>query len=65
MDRLAREGVRYETVYSAAPMCALSRFALLTGKYAESCGPAHHMRRYLRFVLTGTYTPASPIFGGS
>jgi arylsulfatase A-like enzyme len=44
MDRLAQEGVRYETVYSAAPVCAPSRFALLTGKYAESCGPAHHMR---------------------
>jgi arylsulfatase A-like enzyme len=44
MDRLAQDGVRYETVYSAAPVCAPSRFALLTGKYAESCGPAHHMR---------------------
>src|SRR5688500_5727904 len=44
IDRLAREGVRYETVHSAAPVCAPSRFTLLTGKYAESCGPAHHMR---------------------
>jgi arylsulfatase A-like enzyme len=44
IDRLAREGVRYETAYSAAPVCAPSRFALITGMYAESCGPAHHMR---------------------
>ena len=44
LDQLAAEGVRYDTVYSAAPVCAPSRFTLLTGKYAESCGPAHNMR---------------------
>jgi arylsulfatase A-like enzyme len=44
IDRLAAEGIRYETAYSAAPVCAPSRFALITGMYAESCGPAHHMR---------------------
>jgi arylsulfatase A-like enzyme len=44
IDRLAEEGARFETVYSAAPVCAPSRFALITGMYPESCGPAHHMR---------------------
>ena len=44
LDRLAGDGVRYETVYSTAPVCAPSRFSLLTGKYAETCGPAHNMR---------------------
>jgi arylsulfatase A-like enzyme len=44
IDRLAADGIRYETAYSAAPVCAPSRFALITGMYAESCGPAHHMR---------------------
>jgi len=44
LDKLAREGVRYETVYSTAPVCAPSRFSLITGKYAETCGPAHNMR---------------------
>src|SRR5215510_10486090 len=44
IDKLAAEGIRYETAYSAAPVCAPSRFSLLTGKYAESCGPAHNMR---------------------
>src|SRR5687768_10602054 len=39
IDRLAAEGIRYETAYSAAPVCAPSRFALITGMYAESCGP--------------------------
>ncbi|WP_067483308.1 sulfatase-like hydrolase/transferase [Actinomadura hibisca] len=44
IDGLAREGVRYENAFSSAPVCAPSRFALLTGVNAESCGPAEHMR---------------------
>ena len=48
LDKLAAEGIRYETVHSAAPVCAPSRFALLTGKYAETCGPAHNMRAIAR-----------------
>jgi arylsulfatase A-like enzyme len=44
IDRLAAEGVRYENCFSAAPVCAPSRFALITGLPPESCGPAHHMR---------------------
>ncbi len=44
LDRLAGEGVLFEVAYSPAPVCAPSRFGFLTGMYAESCGPAHHMR---------------------
>ncbi len=44
LDRLAREGVRYENAFSSAPVCAPSRFAILTGMPPESCGPAQHMR---------------------
>ncbi|MBE2319695.1 sulfatase-like hydrolase/transferase [Solirubrobacter sp. CPCC 204708] len=44
LDAFAREGVRYETAYATAPVCAPSRFSLITGKYAETCGPAHNMR---------------------
>jgi arylsulfatase A-like enzyme len=44
LDRLAAEGIRYERAYSTSPVCAPSRFALITGMYAESCGPAQHMR---------------------
>ncbi|MCX4986553.1 sulfatase [Streptomyces sp. NBC_00572] len=44
LDRLAREGIRYEHSYSAAPVCAPSRFALLTGVSPRSAGPAEHMR---------------------
>jgi arylsulfatase A-like enzyme len=44
IDSLAAGGVLYENVFSNAPVCAPSRFAIITGMYAESCGPAHHMR---------------------
>ncbi|MBE3098433.1 MAG: sulfatase-like hydrolase/transferase [Planctomycetes bacterium] len=44
LDGLAREGVLYENCFSQAPVCAPSRFTLITGMYATSCGPAEHMR---------------------
>ncbi len=44
LDRLAAEGVLYDNCFSQAPVCAPSRFTLITGMYATSCGPAHHMR---------------------
>lgn len=43
MDRIAREGVVFENGFSTAPVCAPSRFSLVTGMYPTSCGPAHHM----------------------
>jgi arylsulfatase A-like enzyme len=44
LDGLARQGVLYENCFSQAPVCAPSRFTLITGMYAPSCGPAEHMR---------------------
>jgi len=44
LDRLASDGILYENCFSQAPVCAPSRFSLITGMYATSCGPAHHMR---------------------
>ncbi|QKW22356.1 sulfatase-like hydrolase/transferase [Kitasatospora sp. NA04385] len=44
LDRLAREGIRYEHSYSSAPVCAPSRFALISGVHPQSAGPAEHMR---------------------
>ncbi|ROO85777.1 arylsulfatase A-like enzyme [Actinocorallia herbida] len=44
LDRLAAEGIRYENSFSSAPVCAPSRFAILTGLPPETCGPAEHMR---------------------
>lgn len=43
LDRLARDGVLFERCFSQ-PVCAPSRFTLITGIYAATCGPAHHMR---------------------
>ncbi|WP_347304219.1 sulfatase-like hydrolase/transferase [Croceibacterium sp. TMG7-5b_MA50] len=44
LDALAQRGVLYRNAYANAPVCAPSRFSILTGVHAESCGPAHHMR---------------------
>ncbi len=43
LDKLAREGILYERCF-AQPVCAPSRFTLITGMYAASHGPAEHMR---------------------
>lgn len=44
IDALARKGILYRHSYSDAPVCAPSRFAILTGVNPESCAPAQHMR---------------------
>ena len=44
IDRLAGSGILYRRAYSNAPVCAPSRFGILTGTYPESCSPAQHMR---------------------
>jgi arylsulfatase A-like enzyme len=43
LDKLAEEGVLFERCF-AQPVCAPSRFALITGMHSVSCGPAEHMR---------------------
>lgn len=43
LDHLAQNGVLYERCF-AQPVCAPSRFALITGMYAITAGPAEHMR---------------------
>ena len=45
LDRLAREGIRYERAYSTAPVCAPSRSSIITGCYASSLG-TQHMRSF-------------------
>ena len=44
LDRLAERGTLFERAYSAAPVCAPSRFAMLTGVVPESHSPADRMR---------------------
>ncbi|MFC1498371.1 sulfatase-like hydrolase/transferase [Verrucomicrobiota bacterium] len=43
LDKLASEGVLYENALANAPVCAPTRFTILTGMYACSMG-THHMR---------------------
>src|SRR5437879_9527521 len=43
LDKLAAQGVLYERCF-AQPVCAPSRFTLITGMYAVGHGPAEHMR---------------------
>lgn len=38
IDKLAKEGTRFTQAYVAAPVCAPSRAALLTGKYPQNAG---------------------------
>ena len=44
LDQLASEGITFENAYCSSPVCAPSRFAILTGRMAEASAPAHHMR---------------------
>ncbi|MBU3064287.1 sulfatase-like hydrolase/transferase [Nocardia sp. NEAU-G5] len=44
LDRLAGDGVVFDHAFSVAPVCAPSRFAMLTGLRPESHAPANHMR---------------------
>jgi len=43
LDKLAHEGVLFERCFTQ-PVCAPSRLTLISGVYAASCGPGHHMR---------------------
>lgn len=44
IDGLAKKGLVFRNAFSNAPVCAPSRFAILTGLYPESCAPANQMR---------------------
>ena len=43
LDALAAKGIVFEHCY-AMPVCAPSRFTLISGLYPTTCGPAHNMR---------------------
>jgi arylsulfatase A-like enzyme len=55
IDALAAKGVLYRNAFSTAPVCAPSRFAIVTGLYAETNAPANQMRAraaFPRFLST-------------
>lgn len=46
IDRLAREGVRYQNAFAVAPVCAPARSTLITGMLASSLGTEDMRSRY-------------------
>lgn len=46
LDSLASQGLRFSQFFSAAPVCAPARSALVTGQYPQKIG-THHMRSTL------------------
>ncbi|MEC3947978.1 sulfatase-like hydrolase/transferase [Sphingobium sp. HWE2-09] len=57
IDALASKGVLFNHAYCAAPVCAPSRFALITGVHPESCAPANHMRAVAKVPKEWRATP--------
>jgi arylsulfatase A len=53
LDRMAAEGMRFTSFYSAAEVCTPSRAALLTGRYPVRNGMAHDQRRVLHNAAKG------------
>ncbi len=49
IDRMASEGITFEAAFATAPVCAPSRFAIISGIYGQSCGPAEHMSATAHF----------------
>src|SRR4026209_340728 len=47
LDRMAAEGMRFTSFYSAAEVCTPSRAALMTGRYPLRNGMCHDARRVL------------------
>ncbi|MEX5748037.1 sulfatase-like hydrolase/transferase [Massilia sp. X63] len=52
IDALATQGILYRNVYATSPVCAPSRFGIITGVRAESAAPANHMRAVAQLPAT-------------
>lgn len=46
MDRLAKEGVRFTSAFSTAPVCSPSRSTIITGCSTEAMGTGNHRSDY-------------------
>ena len=57
LDALAARSIVFERCLTN-PVCAPSRFTLITGMHAASCGPAHHMRAQGKIPADLTGFPA-------
>ncbi len=68
MDRLAREGMRFENAFATTPLCSPSRASFLTGQYAHTNGivdntarPSHDLPTFPRELQKAGY--ATGFFG--
>ncbi|HMO26716.1 MAG TPA: sulfatase [Tepidisphaeraceae bacterium] len=57
VDRLAAAGRLYRKCYSTAPVCAPSRFAVITGVYAHTAGAQHMRTTHTNRSTPGMCTP--------
>lgn len=64
VDRLAKEGTRFERAFVTAPICSTSRSALITGRYQTSIGAQHHRsgRGTVRIALPNGVAPVTQQF---
>ncbi|HLR32059.1 MAG TPA: sulfatase-like hydrolase/transferase, partial [Fodinibius sp.] len=46
LDRLAERGVVYENAFATTPVCAPSRFTLITGMYGNKMGTENMRSKY-------------------
>ncbi len=66
LDRLARQGMRYELAFSAAPMCSPSRSAFMTGMYQTTIGAQNHRsHRHDHFHLPDGVQPVTQRLAGA
>jgi arylsulfatase A-like enzyme len=64
VDRLAAEGTRFSRAFVTAPICSISRSALITGMYQTSIGAHHHRsgRGELKIHLPAGVEPLPVLF---
>ena len=46
LDKFAKQGIQYNNAFATAPVCAPSRFTLITGMYPPSMGTEHMRSTY-------------------
>ena len=51
VDALAKEGTRFSRAFVTAPICSISRSALMTGRYQTSIGCQHHRSGSAKFPI--------------
>jgi arylsulfatase A-like enzyme len=63
LDRLAREGIRFNNAFTSAPVCSASRSAMITGMYQTTIDAHHHRsHRGDRYALPEPIRPVTEYF---